>query len=100
MQLEGNPDLVQITLGVLEVIEQQSLLVSIEAADDASHWRHVVDFPQQFYPGVSAVLVRPAASLYLRARWTVSRWGRGDHTPRFRLYATAEALTVSQPQLS
>lgn len=84
--------LIQITLGVLDVVEQESLLVSLESSKDASAWALLAQFPQRFYTGASALVIRPGLNQFVRARWTVSRWGRGSHTPSFRVYLFADLL--------
>ena len=85
-----------ITLGVLKVIEQESLLVSIEGSSDGAQWQPapLVSFPEKFYPGVSAVYLDTAEEnvRFVRAAWKVNRWGRGDKTPLFRIYVFVEAV--------
>lgn len=87
---------VLVTLGILKVIEQESLIVSVEGSEDGSQWLPdpLVTFPEKFYPGVSAVYVDPAAKnvRFLRATWKVNRWGRGDKTPSFQIYLFAETV--------
>ncbi len=84
-----------ITLGINNVIEQQSLHVSIQISSDGSSWdpAPLVEFPQKFYPGVSSVLVDMAAhpsAKFLRAEWKVNRWGRGSKMPSFTFYVFVE----------
>jgi hypothetical protein len=83
-----------ITLGVLEVVEQESLLLTIEGSTDGSNWTPLVSFPEKFYTGVSAVYLDPGRSAVhsIRAAWKVNRWGRGDKTPSFRAYVFAELV--------
>lgn len=87
---------VLITLGVLETVEQESLLFSLEGSEDAAQWLPdpLVTFPEKFYPGVAAIYLDPALKniRYLRASWKLNRWGRGDKTPSFRLYVFAEEV--------
>lgn len=90
--LESVPLLV--TLGILDVVEQESLLLSIEGSADSTTWSTVAAFPEKFYPGVSAIYFDPAiaGTKYLRAQWKVNRWGRGEKTPKFRLYLFVEPV--------
>jgi hypothetical protein len=99
LDVTGDGSLILLTLGVEQIREQQSLLMTIEGSADGITWNPepVVEFPQKFYAGVSSVLVdlkRQAGIRFLRATWKVDRWGRGDKTPSFRLYLAAEALNV------
>jgi hypothetical protein len=82
-----------ITLGVLEVVEQETLHLSIHGSADGAEWGAdpLVSFPERFYSGLSAVYVSPGAR-FVRAQWKVNRWGRGSKTPKFRLYVVLEAV--------
>jgi len=96
---ENAPTLLNVTLGITRIIEQESLDLSIWASADGSNWgdRPVFLFPQKFYCGVYTILVdlaaRPGAR-YLRAQWKVSRWGRGQPTPLFEFYLFAKAVEM------
>lgn len=92
LEIGKRAGLVLLTLGILEVVEQESLLIGIEGSTDAQTWTQLIDFPQRFYTGVCAVLVNPGECCYLRAKWKTARWGRADHTPFFRLYLFAESF--------
>jgi hypothetical protein len=87
---------VLVTLGISSVIEQESLLVSIHGSGDGVEWgpEPVVQFPQKFYTGVSAVFVdaKRRSLRFLQARWKTDRWGRGSKTPMFRFYLLAEPI--------
>jgi hypothetical protein len=87
---------VLLTLGVSDVIEQESLLVSIYGSSDGLDWSvdPVAQFPQKFYTGVSAVFLNAGARSvrFLQARWKTDRWGRGTKTPMFRFYLVAEPI--------
>ena len=70
-----------LTLGITRIIEQQSLEVSIWASadgNDCGTYQVRVDLSDH-----------PEAR-YLRAKWQVHRWGRGDPKPLFTLYLFAE----------
>lgn len=94
--IEGLARPVLITLGILAVAEQQSLLLSIHSSHDGEDWTTpaLVEFPQKFYPGVSAVLIDTARTpaRFLRAQWKLDRWGRGSKTPTLRFYVYAELI--------
>ena len=85
--LEGKP--VMIVLGITEIIEQESLHVSIWGSPDGKDWgqQALFWFPQKFYRGVTpaALDLRQLPSVkFLQARWEVNRWGRGDPRPLFK----------------
>jgi hypothetical protein len=80
-----------LTLGITRIIEQESLDISIWGSADGSDWgaRPLVSFPQKFYCGTyqSAIdLSQHPDVKYLRAKWQVNRWGKGDSKPLFGLY--------------
>jgi hypothetical protein len=84
--LERKP--VLIVLGITEIIEQESLHVSIWGSPDGKEWgqQALFWFPQKFYRGVSpaALDLRQLPGIkFLQARWEVNRWGRGDPRPLF-----------------
>jgi hypothetical protein len=97
LEVSGGAALILLTLGIEEVREQQSLQLAIYGSADGNTWsgEPLVEFPQKFYAGVSAVLVdlsRYGGVGFLRAEWKVDRWGRGDKLPMFRVYLFAEGL--------
>jgi hypothetical protein len=84
-----------VTFGITKVVEQESLELAVLASVDAETWlpSPVLEFPQKFYAGASALLLdlaRHPGIRYLRARWTVNRWGRGELTPLFAFYVFVE----------
>jgi hypothetical protein len=87
---------VTVTLGITRIIEQESLDVSIWGSLDGSDWgiKPLAAFPQKFYCGTYEAAVdltsRPEVK-FLRARWQVNRWGRGDSKPLFMAYVFAQA---------
>ncbi len=95
LDLGGNPAPLLLTLGILEVVEQESLLLGIYGSADGVEWitEQLVGFPEKFYPGISAVYLDPAAHSvrFIRAQWKVNRWGRGSKTATYRLYLFAES---------
>ena len=90
-----------LTLGITRIIEQQSIDISIWGSADGSDWgaKPVISFPQKFYCGTYQIVVdltdRPEVR-YLRAKWQVNRWGKGDPKPLFTIYVFAQTL---QPEL-
>jgi hypothetical protein len=93
------PPSILITLGITQVVEQESLAVEIFGSADESIWAPapLISIPQKFYAGVSAVVVDLAQhpkTRYLKAQWKVNRWGRGDATPLFGFYLFVEPAAV------
>jgi len=77
-----------VSLEITEIIEQESLEVSIHGSVDGTTWdaKPIVTLPQRFYRGESPVLLDLAGHpdvKFVRAHWEVARWGRGTETPRF-----------------
>jgi hypothetical protein len=77
-----------LTLEITEIIEQESLDVSIYGSSDGAAWsaKPLVVFPQEFYSGEHPLLLDLTAHpdvKFLRAHWDVARWGRGAETPMF-----------------
>jgi hypothetical protein len=77
-----------LTLEITNIIEQESLEISIHGSADGSAWgaKPVVAFPQKFYCGQSPMLLDLTAhpdTKFVRAHWEVARWGRGTETPMF-----------------
>ena len=86
-----------LTLGILDVVEQESLDISFQGSGDGEEWKEapVRAFPQKFYAGTYSILVDLSAHpdvKYLRASWTVNRWGVGSLTPMFKFYVFAEVF--------
>lgn len=77
-----------LTLNITDILEQQSLDVSIFGSADGNTWgqKSLAAFPQKFYRGHHPLLLdltKQSEVKYLRAHWEVNRWGRGSETPRF-----------------
>ena len=85
-----------LTLGITRIIEQESLDVSIWGSPDGTEWgaKPLLSFPQKFYCGTYQVVLdlghHPTVR-FLRAKWQVNRWGKGEPKPLFTLYLVAEA---------
>ena len=77
-----------LTLAITQILEQQSLDVSIWGSADGTDWetKPLVAFPQKFYRGVFQFLMslqeKPEIK-FLRAKWSVNRWGVGPTKPQF-----------------
>lgn len=76
-------------LEIGEVLEQESLHVSIWGSADGQNWgsQALFWFPQKFYAGVTPAALdlgqRPDIK-FLQARWETNRWGRGIPRPHFK----------------
>jgi len=90
--------LLLLTLGITRIIEQESLDLSIWGSVDGAEWgaKPLISFPQKFYCGTYQLLLdlshHPDVK-HLRAKWQVSRWGRGDPKPLFGFYLFAQDAT-------
>lgn len=87
--------LILLTLGITRIIEQESLDVSIWGSADGESWRDepLAAFPQKFYCGTYTILLDLSAQpdvAYIKAKWKMSRWGRGDPSPLFGFYLFLE----------
>jgi hypothetical protein len=90
---------VLILLRITDVIEQESLHVSIWGSTDGQGWgdKALFWFPQEFYCGAKPAALdlrqRPEIK-FLQARWEVNRWGRGYPLPSFTFALEIEALAT------
>lgn len=93
----GKP--VLMVLRVTEIIEQESLLVSVWGSADGKDWgaKHLFQFPERFYRGITPASLdlaqRPEVK-FLQARWEVNRWGRGYPRPYFKFSLELRALNA------
>ena len=77
-------------LHITDVIEQEALDVMVVGSPDGERWdaKPFAAFPQKFYceeaPLLLDLTARPDIR-FLRANWTVNRWGRGTLMPRFEI---------------
>jgi len=90
-----------LTLGITRIVEQESLDISIWGSPDAIDWggKPLLSFPQKFYCGTYQIVLDLSDRLeirFLRAKWHVNRWGRGDPTPLFTAYLFVKEL---QPEV-
>lgn len=88
------PGQMEITLGISEAVEQESLDVSIWGSQDGTDWgkKPIAAFPQKFYAGLSTLVVDLSAVTQVQVRWQVNRWGRGPLTPSFTFFVAWEPL--------
>lgn len=86
-----------LTLGITRIIEQESIDISLWGSADGVDWgtKPIATFPQKFYCGTYQVIAdlshRPEVQ-YIRIKWAVNRWGKGDPKPLFSIYVFAQAL--------
>ena len=84
-----------LSLGITDVLEQQSLDVEILGSADGEEWieKPLRKFPQKFYTGVWQILCDLDSApevRFLKVAYKVARWGVGSPTPTFRFYVFAE----------
>jgi hypothetical protein len=91
-----------LTLGITRIIEQESIDISIWGSADGTEFtaKPIVTFPQKFYCGTYQILLdlseRPDVR-FLRVKWQVNRWGKGDPKPLFTVYLFAQQM---QPMMA
>jgi hypothetical protein len=96
--LAGKPLL--IVLRIDEIIEQESLHVSIWGSADGQQWgeKALFWYPQKFYRGASPAALdlsqRPEIK-FLKARWETNRWGRGYPRPYFKFGIEIQEVLAS-----
>ena len=82
-----------LTLAITDIVEQESLDVSILGSADGASWepKAIASFPQKFYRGEHPLLLdlgeHPSLK-FIRAHWEMARWGRGSETPMFEFHVT------------
>ena len=89
-----------LTLNITNVIEQESLDLSIFGSSDGTTWgaKALSAFPQKFYRGQHPLLLdltQQAEVKFLRAHWELNRWGRGAETPRFEFSVALKEVPAS-----
>jgi hypothetical protein len=80
-----------LTLGITRIIEQESIDLSIWGSTNGTDWgaKPLATFPQKFYCGTYQIILDLSEHTdirFVRAKWQVNRWGKGDPTPLFGLY--------------
>jgi len=102
---ENRGETLILTFGITRIIEQESIDLSIWASADGSDWgsKPAATFPQKFYCGTYQILVdlsdKPEAR-YLRVKWAVNRWGKGEPKPLFTIYVFAQAMQARAAALT
>jgi len=86
-----------LTLGITRIIEQESIDLSIWGSVDGTNWgaKPLATFPQKFYCGTYQIIVDLSDHSdikFLRVKWAVNRWGKGEPKPLFTIYMFAQAL--------
>jgi len=87
--------MLQLTLGITRVIEQESLELTVWGSTDNETWgtKPFASFSQKFYCGVYTIMVdlsdRPDVKS-VQLKWKLGRWGRGEPKPLFGFYVFAE----------
>lgn len=90
---------VLLTLTITDIVEQESLDVSIYGSADGTTWteKPIASFPQKFYRGEHPLLLdlsdKPVKMI--RAHWEVGRWGRGAETPMFEFSVRVREVPAS-----
>ncbi len=100
-EISAGNGLLLLTLGIGEVVEQESLDVRIMGSTDGEEWlvQPLRSFPQKFYRGVYQILLDLSTApdvKYLRVDYQAARWGVGFKTPRFKFYVFAEPFAEAQ----
>jgi hypothetical protein len=89
-----------LTLNITNIIEQESLDVSIYGSADGAAWspKAIAAFPQKFYRDQAVLLLDLTAHpevKFVRAHWDVARWGRGTETAMFEFGVTMREVPAS-----
>lgn len=77
-----------LTLKITEAVEQEYIELWLLGSTDGAAWRPqpIATLPQRFYTGEYPTLIDLSADAdtrFVRVHWELSRWGRGELTPRF-----------------
>ncbi len=91
---------VLLTLNITDILEQESLDVSIYGSADGTTWseKPIASFPQKFYRGEHPLLLDLSDkkdARMIRAHWEVARWGRGTETPMFEFSLRAREVPAN-----
>lgn len=86
-----------LTLNITDIVEQESLDVSVYASSDGEAWsaKPLVCFPQKFYRGQHPLLLDLSGQpdvKFVRAHWEVGRWGRGSEIPMFEFQVSVKEV--------
>lgn len=86
-----------LTLQITNIVEQESLDVSIYGSADGATWapKSIAFFPQKFYRGEYPLLLdlsQHSDVKFVRAHWETNRWGRGTEVPMFEFQVTMKEV--------
>jgi hypothetical protein len=86
-----------LTLGITRIIEQESIDLSIWGSANGTEWgtKPITAFPQKFYCGTYQIILDLSTHpdvKFIRVKWGVNRWGKGDLKPLFAIYVFAQAM--------
>ena len=86
---------VQITLGILEAVEQEFLDVQIYGSPTGDEWiaKPLAAFGQKFYKGTYTLVLDLAATpdvQFLRVKFKANRWGHWGTGPVFKFFVFAQ----------
>jgi len=89
-----------LTLDITNIIEQESLDVSVFGSADGAAWspKPIVAFPQKFYREQAVLLLDLTAHpdvKFVRAHWDVARWGRGTEAVMFEFGVTMREVPAN-----
>jgi hypothetical protein len=89
----------QLTLGITDVVEQESLDLHVFGSADGAEWtaKPLISFPQKFYQGVYTVLLDLSQFpdvRHLKVKYKPNRWGHWTDPPKFKFYVFAEVLSA------
>jgi hypothetical protein len=90
-----------LTLGITRIVEQESIDLSVWGSVDGAIWdaKPLLAFPQKFYCGTYQIVLdlseHPDTN-FIRVKWQLNRWGKGDLKPMFNVYVFAEAIKKQQ----
>jgi hypothetical protein len=89
-----------LTLEITNIIEQESLDVSVFGSADGAAWgpKAIAAFPQKFYREQAVLLLDLTSHpdvKFVRAHWDVARWGRGTETAMFEFGVTLREVPAN-----
>jgi hypothetical protein len=87
--------LLVLTLGVITVLEQEGLEVSVWGSPDGENWgsKALATYAPKSYCGVYSILLNLVSRLdiqLVRVQWKMKRWSKREVTPMFGFYVYAE----------
>jgi hypothetical protein len=90
--------MIQLTLGITDVVEQESLEVAVYGSADSSDWtaKPLAAFPPKFYKGTYTVVLDLSQNpdiQFLRVKYKAGRWGHWTSGPSFKCYIFAETVS-------